>query len=655
MKIIKARRRLLPVLALVSLCVSAALPNGFARDRLTDKTSERKSPPAIRVTPRAPVFDDAARLAELAQRRARVAERIGQKGLLVLFSTEPRVYANDVNYQYRQENNLYYLTNLKQKGATLVLMPGNPQLKEILFMPRRDPAAETWTGHMYSPEEARAASGINEIWEAKEFEPFMQALRNRQPYRPKPESLLSSATPGASAGNAQPVTPPVPQAAQTQAAAEAARPARPVTGNSAPNLTTANAPSITQASATTATTATTATATSGTVGNTATPTGYETLFTAANKGEAELYLLIPRESESANAEYRQEQNIAAQWARSATGFNVRTAWLIFVQMRQRKSPMELQLLQHAIDISIEAHERAQAVAKQSQHEYEVDAEIAYTFKRRNADNWGYPDIVGCGPNATTLHYIESQGRVNPDQLILIDAGAEYDHYTADVTRTFPVSGKFTPEQAAIYQIVYDAQEAAAHAIKPGASVLADVHKAATEVVKDGLLKLGLITDRDSNQYRIWFMHGTSHWLGMNVHDVGLGTAKLESGMVFTNEPGIYIREDALDNLPKTPENEKFIAAVRPAFLKYKGIGVRIEDDMLVTEDGYKWMTGELPRTIKDIENFMARARQEMRVSLLERKPPALLFNYDLNRSNSSCTQDNSRLPCSNSDLNYSDS
>jgi hypothetical protein len=105
-----------------------------------------------------------------------------------------------------------------------------------------------------------------------------------------------------------------------------------------------------------------------------------------------------------------------------------------------------------------------------------------------------------------------------------------------------------------------------------------------------------------------------------VHDVGLGTAKLESGMVFTNEPGIYIREDALDNLPRTPENEKFIVAVRPAFMKYKGIGVRIEDDMLVTEDGYKWMTGELPRTIKDIEAFMARARQEMRTSQLERKP-----------------------------------
>ena len=189
-------------------------------------------------------------------------------------------------------------------------------------------------------------------------------------------------------------------------------------------------------------------------------------------------------------------------------------------------------------------------------------------------------------------------------------GAEYQHYTADVTRTFPVSGKFTKEQAEIYQIVYDAQEAAARVTKPGAT-LSQVHNAATEVIKDGLLRLGLITDRNSDQHRIWFMHGTGHWLGMNVHDVGGGTT-FEPGMVFTNEPGIYIRLDALDNLPKTPEFEKFIAAVRPAFEKYKGIGVRIEDDMLVTDTGAKWMSAALARTIPDIEAFMARARREGR-------------------------------------------
>jgi Xaa-Pro aminopeptidase len=494
-------------------------------------------PPAIRVTPPAPVFDDAKRLEELAGRRKRVAEAIGPKSILVLFSAEPRVYTNDVDYQFRQENNLYYLTNINQKRATLVLMPGNAALPEVLFVPKRDARAETWTGHMYSAQEANQLSGVKDIWEADEFAPFIAALAKHQPYRPKAENILMS----------------------SQAAAD--------------------------------------------------DSGFTSLFAAADKKDASVYELMNFPANGESREYRQEQKFASAWPKDA-GFNLQNAAPIFTQLRLKKSPMELALMQHAIDISIEAHQRAQAFAAQAKMEYEVDAQVAYTFKLRNADNWGYPDIVGCGKNATTLHYQESQGHVYPGLLMLMDVGAEYGHYSADVTRTFPVNGKFTKEQAEIYQIVYDAQEAAARATKPGAN-LSQVHNAATEVIKDGLLKLGLITDRNSDQYRVWFMHGTSHWLGMNVHDVG-GGATLEPGMVFTNEPGIYLRPDALDNLPKTPENEKFIATVRPAFEKYKGIGVRIEDDMLVTDTGVKWMTGALARSIADVEGFIARARRQMK-------------------------------------------
>ena len=174
-------------------------------------------------------------------------------------------------------------------------------------------------------------------------------------------------------------------------------------------------------------------------------------------------MLVPGEGES--REYKYEQRFASEWAKTASGFSIKNAWPIFTQMRLVKSPMELRILQHAIDISIEAHQRAWAAAGNAKWEYEVDAEVAYTFKLRNADNWGYPDIVGCGPNATTLHYIESQGPVKQGELLLMDVGAEYDHYTADITRTFPVNGKFTPAQAAVYQIVYDAQEAVAKAIE----------------------------------------------------------------------------------------------------------------------------------------------------------------------------------------------
>lgn len=526
------------LITLLFICASLlALTPGNVPVRAANDVSP---PPNIRVTPPAPVFDDKDRLAELAQRRERVAQRVGPQSFMILFSTEPRVYTNDVDYPYRQENNLYYLTGLKQKGATLVLLPGNMKTREILFMPRRNPLAETWTGHMYSPEEANQLSGIREIWQSSEFEPFLKALRNRQPYRPKPEDILMSDQPATT------------------------------------TLSNDN--------------------------------GYQALFDAAAKNDAGLYLLMPGAADS--REYKQEQRFAADWAQTASGYSVKNAWPIFSQMRLVKSAMEQRLMQHAVDISIEAHQRAWAMAGTAKWEYEVDAIMAYTFKLRNADNWGYPDIVGCGPNATTLHYIESQGPVKSGDLLLMDVGAEYDHYSADVTRTFPVNGKFNPQQAEVYQIVYAAQEAVAAAAKPGA-MLSDVNRAGTDVVKDGLLKLGLITDKNSlQQSRVWFMHGTSHWLGMNVHDVG-GPSKIVPGVVFTNEPGIYVRPDALEQMPfgwKQEDWDKFKAAVRPAFEKYKGIGVRIEDDLLITPEGVKWMTEGLPRKLSDVEDFIAKAR-----------------------------------------------
>ena len=288
-------------------------------------------------------------MSELAQRRARVAQAIGTKSFLVLFSAEPRVYANDVDYPFRQENNLYYLTQLKQPGATLVLLPGNTQLPEILFMPRRNPLAETWTGHMYSPQEAKQISGVKEIWHANELEPFLRSMRNRQPYRPKSENILLSDLPGSFEFR---------------------------NGH-----------------------------------------GFEPLFAAAAEEDASLFMLVPREQES--REYKQEQRFASDWAKTASGYSVKNAWRVFTDMRLSKSPMELRLMQHAIDISIEAHQRSWMAAANAKWEYEVDAEVAYTFKLRNADNWGYPDIVGCGPNATTsaLHRIakpREAGRVVTD-------------------------------------------------------------------------------------------------------------------------------------------------------------------------------------------------------------------------------------------------
>lgn len=515
-----------------------------ARFRATDEKAAR----SVHVTPNEPAWDDAARLAELAARRARVAEFAGAKAIVVLFSGEPRVYAGDVDYEFRQENNLFYLTHLNQEGATLVMMPGAAKYREVLFLPRRNPASEVWTGHMYSPEEAHKISGVGEIWDAAEFEPFMRQLRVRRLYRPKDESILLS-QPSSSTTDATSSTTSAAQVAPTQ------------TG------------------------------------------GGDALLAAMAQGEASLFILRTREDES--REFRREQNLAVEWAKSDRGLMIQNVLPVFTQMRQVKSPAELLLMQHAVDITTEALERAMSVAASSRWEYEVEAEVDYTFKRRHADNWGYPSIVGCGADATTLHYEESQGRVAAGDLLLMDVGAEYLHYSADVTRTFPVSGRFSPAQSEIYNAVFAASEAAMRAAKPGAT-LAEVHNAALESIRDSLLRLGLITDRNSSQYRLYFMHGTSHWLGMNVHDVGQGARKFEPGMTFTIEPGIYVRADALDNLIKTPENQKFIDAVRPAFEKYKNIGVRIEDDVVITPEGHRNMTAALPRSLQEVEATMAR-------------------------------------------------
>jgi len=494
--------------------------------------------PAIRVTPKPPQFTDAERQAELAKRRAAVAAKMTPNSVLIMWAAEPRNYAGDVDFYYRQENNLYYLTALKQAGSALVMIKDGNSTKEFLFIPKRNPQFETWNGHMYSNEEATSISGIKTVIDSSEQTAFFTALGKREKFTSKGGVSLTN----------------LPES---------------------------------------------------------------------------VYLLLPNgeRDENGMAEYSREAAFKAKLptVEEAQVFKTVNARPIFDELRLIKSPYEMKLLQHAIDISIEAHMRAQAVAGRADWEYQVQAEVEYTFRRRNADYWGYPSIVGCGGNATTLHYVESQSPVKKGQLLLMDVGAEYDHYTADVTRTFPVDGKFTKEQAEIYQIVYDAQEAAAKAAKPGVLFTA-VGQAAHEVIANGLLKLGLITAKDPQQVRFWYMHGLGHWIGMNVHDVGGYSTPLKPGMVFTNEPGIYIREDALSYLPDTPQNRDFIAKVKPAFEKYKNIGVRIEDDLLVTETGVDWLTKALPRSIADIEAFMAKAPKELPYTARSLKPANELIN-----------------------------
>jgi Xaa-Pro aminopeptidase len=233
----------------------------------------------------------------------------------------------------------------------------------------------------------------------------------------------------------------------------------------------------------------------------------------------------------------------------------------------------------------------------------VKAAIEAVFRRRGAVSWSYPPIVGSGPNATILHYPGADRQMQAGDLLLVDAACNYQYLAGDITRTYPVSGTFTALQRDIYQIVLRAQDEAIATARPGVS-LQDVHKKTVEVIKAGLLRLGLITDAAGDQYRMWSTHGASHYIGVDVHDVGDRGRPLEAGMAFTIEPGIYIRQSAIDALPRTPENDALIGKIQPAVTRYADIGVRVEDSFLLEETGLRRLSSASPRTIDEIEAFL---------------------------------------------------
>jgi Xaa-Pro aminopeptidase len=263
------------------------------------------------------------------------------------------------------------------------------------------------------------------------------------------------------------------------------------------------------------------------------------------------------------------------------------------ELRLIKRPEELAALRTAAAITAEAHRLCMHAGKPGARESELDAILSYTFRRRGGDGPGYSSIVGAGVNATVLHYVANAATIGDGELVLVDAGCEFAHYTADVTRTWPASGKFTAPQRAVYDAVLRAQLGAIALAKPGAT-LDDLHHHCARVLTAAMIDLGLLAgtvdDRVADQgYRKYFMHGTSHWLGLDVHDAGAYTAggkprPLVPGMVITIEPGLYIAADA-----------------EGAPAELRGIGVRIEDDVLITETGHEVLTAACPKTVEALE------------------------------------------------------
>jgi Xaa-Pro aminopeptidase len=264
-------------------------------------------------------------------------------------------------------------------------------------------------------------------------------------------------------------------------------------------------------------------------------------------------------------------------------------------MRLYKSRVEAGLMRRSAEIAVHAHERAMRFVEPGRKEYQVMAELLHEFHRNDADI-SYHPIVGGGENSCILHYHENNAELKDGDLLLIDAGCEYDFYASDITRTFPVNGRYSPEQRAVYEVVLQAQYAAIAATKPG-NHWNDPHDAAVREITQGLIKLGLLKGKlpaliKEGAYRKFFMHRTGHWLGMDVHDVGdykVGNEwrVLEPGMALTVEPGIYI-----------PAGSKGVPK------RWWNIGIRIEDDVLVTKDGCEVLTGALAKEPDDVERLM---------------------------------------------------
>jgi Xaa-Pro aminopeptidase len=282
---------------------------------------------------------------------------------------------------------------------------------------------------------------------------------------------------------------------------------------------------------------------------------------------AKVYTVVPT---SPNAQLTREALFIETIRRAAPHVQIVDVSPYLAEMRKIKSPIEVALLQKAIDVTAEGFRHGSAQIRPGAYEYEVQAAIEAAFIRNGAERPGYPSIIGSGFNSTILHYNQNRKQIEAGDLVVVDVGAEYSYYTADITRTYPASGKFTPRQREIYQLVLQAQRACERALKPGQTTMAELRRVAVDVMRASPLR-----DNQGNALDKYFIHGLGHWLGMDVHDVGDYSKPIPVGAVITIEPGIYIPEEKL--------------------------GIRIEDDYLVTENGLVKLSAAIPSEPDEIE------------------------------------------------------
>ena len=431
---------------------------------------------------------------EYRQRREQLMTKIG-KGTAVFRSAPMAVMHNDVEYNFRQDSDFFYLTGFNEPEAVAVLVPHHEEHRFVLFVQPKDPERETWTGYRVGVDAAKERFGADMVY------PIAELDEKLPQYLEKADRI---------------------------------------------------------------------------------------------------YYRLGRDRPFNDTILKHWQQLMRTYPKRGTGpIALEDPAPTLHSLRQLKSEAELDLMRRAAAISAEAHNRAREFARPGCYEYQVQAEIEHVFRMRGAIGVAYPSIVASGANACILHYTENDRQMQDGELLLIDAGCAYGYYNGDITRTFPVGGKFTPEQKAIYEIVLEAQLQAIAQVHPG-NPYSQIHETAVRVIVAGLLDLGLLQgDMEEiikeEKYKPFYMHKTGHWLGLDVHDVGVyqhgETAHtLEPGQVTTVEPGIYIGSDI-----KPAEGQPEVEA------RWCGIGVRIEDDVLVTAIGHEILTSDVPKSVAEME------------------------------------------------------
>ncbi|MDJ0701768.1 MAG: aminopeptidase P N-terminal domain-containing protein [Leptolyngbyaceae cyanobacterium MO_188.B28] len=432
---------------------------------------------------------------EYRHRREKLMAAIGE-GTAVFNSAPMAVMHNDVEYQFRQDSDFFYLTGFNEPDSVAVLAPHHEEHRFVLFVRPKDKDQEIWSGYRVGVEAAKERYGADQVYPITELDEKL------------PQYL---------------------------------------------------------------------------------------------KKADRLYYHLGRDRAFNQTILTHWQRLLATYPKRGTGPTaLEDAKLLLQTMRRVKHPEELARIRRAVAISVKAHNQAREMAQPGLYEYEIQAEMERIFRMEGGSGPAYPSIIASGPNACILHYIDNNRSMQKGDLLLIDAGCAYDYYNADITRTFPIDGQFTPEQRILYELVLEAQLKAIEQVLPG-HPFNQFHDAATRIITEGLVELGLLQGEidqliEEKKHKAFFMHGTGHFLGLDVHDTGVlrnpdKTWKpFQPGNVVTVEPGVYIPPN-YEPAEDQPQIED----------RWRGIGIRIEDDVLVTDNGHEILTAGVPKSLAEME------------------------------------------------------